>query len=43
VSASAAGPREAQTEADYKRSPDTHFWATDHAYEAVIPEPVARG
>jgi NAD(P)-dependent dehydrogenase (short-subunit alcohol dehydrogenase family) len=37
------GPRESQTEADYRRSLDTHFWATYHACEAVAPGMVARG
>jgi NAD(P)-dependent dehydrogenase (short-subunit alcohol dehydrogenase family) len=37
------GPREEQTEADYERSLKTHFWATYHACEAVVPHMVARG
>jgi NAD(P)-dependent dehydrogenase (short-subunit alcohol dehydrogenase family) len=37
------GPMEEQTRADYERSLDTHFWATYHACEAVIPGMRARG
>ena len=37
------GPVEEQTEADYERSLKTHFWATYHACEAVVPGMKARG
>ena len=37
------GPRESQTQEDFQRSLDTHFWATYHACEAVVPGMIARG